>query len=228
MNTTAKTAAKLALFGTASTFGYFYLSDSKALFHSIVAMPIIHLLDPEQSHILAIQAAKYHIIPRDKRPDSKQLEVKLFGRTISNPIGTYAAHHLGLAAGFDKNGEAIDGMYGLGFGMVEIGSVTPNPQPGNPKPRMFRLVQDEAVINRYGFNSQGHAAVVDRLKKRARNYLSSLGLAYSETVLPKSLHENRLLGVNLGKNKTSPADSNQDYVDGVTTLGQFAGYFRLT
>ena len=91
MTTAAKTAAKLALFGTVSTFGYFYLSDSKALFHSAVAMPIIHLLDPEQSHILAIQAAKYHIIPQDKRPDPKQLEMKLFGRKLSNPIGIYDA-----------------------------------------------------------------------------------------------------------------------------------------
>ncbi|KAJ3060533.1 Dihydroorotate dehydrogenase (quinone), mitochondrial, partial [Quaeritorhiza haematococci] len=150
----------------------------------------------------------------------------LWGLDISNPLG--------LAAGFDKHAEAIDSMFNLGFGLVEIGSVTPLPQPGNPQPRMFRLSADRAVINRYGFNSEGHQSVRDRLKSRIRRFLhrtSSWGTVQQHTSgktlpegTPLSLHPHRLLGVNLGKNKVSAAESNEDYVRGVETLGPFADY----
>lgn len=88
---------------------------------------------------------------------------QLWGRHFSNPVG--------LAAGFDKHGEAIDGLFKLGFGYVEIGSVTPEPQPGNPQPRLFRLPSSQSVINRYGFNSEGHLAVLERLRSRIHAFL---------------------------------------------------------
>uniref|UniRef100_A0A8C3LZ35 Dihydroorotate dehydrogenase (quinone), mitochondrial n=1 Tax=Chrysolophus pictus TaxID=9089 RepID=A0A8C3LZ35_CHRPC len=110
----------------------------------------------------------------------------------------------------DKHGEAVDGLYRMGFGFVEVGTVTPEPQEGNPKPRVFRLVEDEAVINRYGFNSHGHAAVERRLRARqeAQLKLTAVGMP---------------LGVNLGKNKSS-TDAAADYVAGVQTLGPLADY----
>jgi dihydroorotate dehydrogenase len=132
----------------------------------------------------------------------------MFGKKILNPVG--------LAAGFDKNGEAIDGMLEMGFGFVEIGSITPLPQPGNEKPRIFRLEDDEAVINRYGFNSDGKELVLERLKRRVQRH---------NTLHPnKSLKEKKLLGINLGKNKTSPMDSNDDYIDGIKTFASHADY----
>lgn len=109
---------------------------------------------------------------------------------------------LGLAAGFDKDAEIPDAMLGLGFGFVEIGSVTPLPQPGNPKPRLFRLTQDHAVINRMGFNNQGGAAVHAHLTRRRRN---------------------GIVGVNLGKNKTSE-DAVTDYVRGIERFAGIADY----
>jgi dihydroorotate dehydrogenase len=162
------------------------------------------------------------------------------GLKLSNPIG--------LAAGFDKQAEAIDGLLNLGFGIVEVGSVTPEPQPGNEKPRYFRLTADRAAINRYGFNSEGHDVILGRLRQRVQQWiLGSSNLARSRiavpdstsdtaqllreadinTVLasdhvPKSLRPGQLLAVNLGKNKTSPEDSVQDYVKGVEKLGEYA------
>lgn len=93
--------------------------------------PFFALLDPEFAHTLGVSAAARGWVPREKRPDLPILGLEVWGRKFSNPIG--------LAAGFDKNAEAIDGLLGLGFGFVEIGSVTPVPQEGNPKPRIFRL-----------------------------------------------------------------------------------------
>lgn len=93
--------------------------------------PLFRLLDPEDAHKLAIFAAKHGLVPRENRPDLTILHVKVWGREFTNPIG--------LAAGFDKDAEAMEGLLGMGFGFVEIGSVTPLPQEGNPKPRVFRL-----------------------------------------------------------------------------------------
>jgi dihydroorotate dehydrogenase len=110
-------------------------------------------------------------------------------------------------------------MFNLGFGTVEIGSVTPEPQPGNPKPRVFRLTEDNAIINRYGFNSQGHQAVLEHLRTRKRNHR-----AYGKLDIYRSFYKHRLLGINLGKNKTSPEESEQDFVLGVQQLGHLADY----
>lgn len=113
---------------------------------------------------------------------------------------------MGIAAGFDKHGEAVLGLQDLGFGFVEIGSVTPYPQLGNEKPRVFRLAKDEAVINRYGFNSDGYQVVFQRLENLKNNEKLRL-----------------VLGINLGKNKDSP-DTINDYIQGVEKFGSIADY----
>ena len=142
---------------------------------------------------------------------------------MKNPVG--------MAAGFDKDGEAIDGLFDLGFGYVEIGSVTPEPQPGNPLPRFFRLEEDQACINRYGFNSLGHGQTLGRLRARLHTFAQENPSLFPSPAphnplppssLPRSLRPGHVLAVNLGKNKTSAADSNEDYVKGVRTLGPYA------
>lgn len=161
-------------------------------------MPAVRLLPAETSHQLAVMACKYRLYPASNQMDDLNLHGSLFGRLISNPIG--------IAAGFDKNAEAICGLHDLGFGFIEIGSVTPLAQEGNPKPRVFRLSEDRAIINRYGFNSDGHEAVLERLRKlREREDFSAV------------------IGVNLGRNRDtiSPVD---DYVQGVQAFGPVADY----
>lgn len=96
--------------------------------------PLFALLDAEVAHRLAVSAASQHLLPKEKRPDPEILGLEVWGRKFRNPIG--------LAAGFDKNAEAVEGLLGLGFGFVEVGSVTPMPQEGNPKPRIFRLPKE--------------------------------------------------------------------------------------
>ncbi|XP_059080144.1 dihydroorotate dehydrogenase (quinone), mitochondrial-like isoform X2 [Tigriopus californicus] len=126
--------------------------------------------------------------------------VNVFGLKFSNPVG--------IAAGFDKDARAACGLWDIGFGFVEVGSVTPRPQPGNDQPRLFRLSEDQGVINRFGFNSEGHDVVLARVKAiKAAN--------------PKAI-----LGVNLGKNRTSP-DAAQDYAQGVKVFGPLADYLVI-
>lgn len=103
--------------------------------------------------------------------------MKLWGRHFSNPVG--------LAGGFDKNAEAIDGLFKIGFGYVEVGTVTPEAQPGNPKPRLFRLPSTQAVINRYGFNSEGHLAMLARLQERIHAYITNNALLLPSTTFPE-------------------------------------------
>ena len=164
-------------------------------------MPISQkCFDAETAHHATILAAKYGLLfaPRiSSSIDKDILSTKVLGLSFSNPIG--------LAAGLDKDAEAVEGLATqIGFGFIEVGSVTPKAQPGNPKPRVFRLVEDQGVINRYGFNSKGHA--------HAKLQLQQL-----------SSQRNFVLGVNLGKNKTTK-DAATDYVEGVKTLGPFADY----
>src|SRR5258707_15506941 len=127
------------------------------LFDRLVA-PLLRTLDPEQAHALALAALKRAPLPRPAA-DSEKLRVQAFGLTFPNPVG--------IAAGFDKHAEVPDALLRLGFGFVEAGGVTPLPQSGNPRPRLFRLHRDEAVINRFGFNSEGEAVVLARLAARA-------------------------------------------------------------
>ncbi|XP_072135891.1 dihydroorotate dehydrogenase (quinone), mitochondrial isoform X3 [Mobula birostris] len=159
-------------------------------------------LEPETAHNFAVRFISWGLIPHSKHKDSSALEVNVFGRKFKNPIG--------IAAGFDKHAEAVDGLYKMGFGFVEVGTVTPQPQDGNPRPRVFRLDADKAVINRYGFNSHGLAVVQKRLQARS-------------AIQEQLTIGGRPLGINLGKNKLS-MDAAADYVEGVRELGPLADY----
>ena len=151
-------------------------------------------LDAEAAHGLALRALKSGLMPGDRRPDAPSLAVKVWGRTLANPIG--------LAAGFDKNAEVPDALLDLGFGLVEIGSVTPRPQEGNSRPRLFRLAEDRGVINRMGFPGQGLEAARSRLAIRPRR---------------------GFVGVNVGANKDS-TDRAADYVACSVALAPYADY----
>jgi dihydroorotate dehydrogenase len=121
--------------------------------------PALLRLDPETAHGLTLKALRLAPALRPA-PDDPRLAVQALGLRFPNPLG--------IAAGFDKNAEVPDAMLALGLGFAEVGTVTPRPQPGNPRPRVFRLPADAALINRYGFNNEGHAAAQARLRGRAR------------------------------------------------------------
>jgi dihydroorotate dehydrogenase len=161
-----------------------------------LARPFIHALDAETAHRLAIKALA--VAPSRPAPLTPALATSAFGLAFPNPVG--------IAAGFDKNAEAIDGTLGFGAGFVEIGGVTPLPQPGNARPRVFRLVEDEAVINRYGLNSEGMEAVAVRLGARR-------GRA-------------GIVGINLGANKES-ADRAGDYATLASRLAPLADFLTI-
>lgn len=163
-----------------------------------IAGPLIRLLSPEWAHNLSVSILKTGLVPRQPRIDDPSLKITLWGRTFPNPVG--------LAAGYDKNAEVTDALLGQGFGFVEVGTVTPKPQPGNPQPRMFRLVEDKAVINRMGFNNEGVERVAGNLTRRRR--------------------QAGIVGVNLGKNKTTE-DAASDYEKGVQVLGPLADYLVM-
>ena len=161
------------------------------------SLPLLRWFDPEDAHRLAIQGLRLLPPVRPREEDSK-LAVRAFGLNFPNPIG--------MAAGFDKNAEAPDGLLRLGFGFVEVGTVTPKPQIGNPRPRLFRLERDEAVINRMGFNNDGAEAVLRRLAAR--------------------VNHGGIVGVNIGANKDS-ADRVGDYVRLIETFAPVASYFTV-
>ena len=161
------------------------------------SLPLLRWFDPEDAHRLAIQGLRL-LPPVRPRPDDPKLAVRAFGLNFPNPIG--------MAAGFDKSAEAPDALLRLGFGFVEIGTVTPKPQTGNPRPRLFRLERDEAVINRMGFNNDGADAVLRRLAGRA--------------------HLAGIVGVNVGANKDA-SDRVADYVRLIETFAPVASYFTV-
>lgn len=161
------------------------------------SLPLLRWFDPEDAHRLAIQGLRL-LPPVRLRPDDPKLAVRAFGLNFPNPIG--------MAAGFDKSAEAPDALLRLGFGFVEIGSVTPKPQVGNPRPRLFRLERDEAVVNRMGFNNDGAEAVLRRLAARA--------------------HHGGIVGVNVGANKDT-SDRVADYVKLIETFAPVASYFTV-
>ncbi len=162
-----------------------------------LARPLIHKLDAETAHRLTIAALAAAPALRPAA-DDPVLATEVLGRSFPNPVG--------LAAGFDKHAEAVDGALGLGFGFVEIGGVTPLPQPGNARPRVFRLPEDHAVINRYGLNSDGMEVVAGRLAARRRR--------------------GGLVGVNLGANKDS-ADRAADYAILAGRLAPLADFLTV-
>ncbi len=161
--------------------------------------PLLFRFDPETAHGLTIKALKSGLVPAQRGGDEPSLRTRVWGLDFANPVG--------LAAGFDKNAEVVDAMLRLGFGFVEAGSVTPRPQPGNPRPRLFRAVEQGAVLNRMGFNNEGLEAFAARLERRRDNPARAAGL----------------VGANLGKNKDT-VDAADDYVIGVRRLAPLADY----
>ncbi|XP_020602815.1 dihydroorotate dehydrogenase (quinone), mitochondrial-like [Orbicella faveolata] len=194
----------IALVGCTAVLGtvHFSAKGDERFYRSILMPVVMRVLEPERSHTFAVWLASKGLVPMDQTGDPEILETTVFGLPFPNPIG--------LAAGFDKHGEAVDGMLKAGFGFVEIGSVTPLPQQGNAKPRVFRLKEDKAVINRYGFNSHGHEAVQSRLKQQ----------------IQERGHPPGILGINLGKNKTSD-NAVEDYVKGVKCFSGLGDYLVI-
>ena len=160
---------------------------------------LIFKLDPESAHNLAIKSLKFNFVPKilDKDKDNPLFKTKLFNKNLDNPIG--------MAAGFDKNAEVYNSLFKLGFGFVEVGTITPLKQYGNFKPRVFRLVEDEALINRLGFNNHGAINVVNRIKTNTQN---------------------GLLGINIGPNKDSE-NRLDDYIKCLKTFHEVADYITI-
>ncbi|MFL2888543.1 MAG: quinone-dependent dihydroorotate dehydrogenase [Candidatus Pelagibacter sp.] len=160
---------------------------------------LIFKLDPETAHNLAIKSLKFNFVPNvlDVDKDNPLFKTKLFNKDLENPIG--------MAAGFDKNAEVYNALFKLGFGFVEVGTITPLKQYGNPKPRVFRLVEDEALINRLGFNNLGSKNVVDRIK---------------------SNQQTGLLGINIGPNKDTD-NRFEDYLHCFKTFQDVADYITI-
>ena len=161
-----------------------------------LARPLLFALEPEQAHHLAFAALK--AMPARAVRHDERLAVEVAGLTFPSPVG--------LAAGLDKDALAPDAFLGLGFGFVEVGTVTPLPQAGNPKPRLFRLAEDEAIINRMGFNNRGQPAALERLRARAG--------------------KPGIVGVNIGANKDA-ADRIVDYAAGVARMAPVASYLTV-
>ncbi|HEV3087644.1 MAG TPA: quinone-dependent dihydroorotate dehydrogenase [Candidatus Elarobacter sp.] len=164
-----------------------------------LAKPFLHCLDPEDAHELTLRALEANVVPWQPRNDDPILATTLFGRALSNPVG--------LAAGFDKNARVYERMGMHGFGFAEIGGVTPLPQAGNPRPRVFRLPEDGAVINRLGFPNEGAIAIEARLKRKGR--VDGIGL-----------------GINLASNADS-ADPADDFVALTHRFARYADYLTL-
>ena len=160
---------------------------------------LIFKLDPETAHSLAIKSLKFNFAPNilDEDKNNPLLKTKLFNKDLDNPIG--------MAAGFDKNAEVYNSLFRLGFGFVEVGTITPLKQYGNPKPRVFRLVEDEALINRLGFNNLGAKNVFERIKSN-----SQIGL----------------LGINIGPNKDTE-NRLYDYIECLKTFHEVADYITI-
>jgi dihydroorotate dehydrogenase len=157
----------------------------------------LSLLPPEEAHELALKALELGIFPHPAMPDHPSLAVRFAGLAVPNPVG--------VAAGFDKNARVPDALLALGCGFAEVGTVTPRAQSGNPRPRIFRLPADRAVINRLGFNNEGYGAALERLSRRAKT---------------------GIVGVNIGANRDS-TDRNGDYVQGIDAFYDVASYFVI-
>ena len=160
---------------------------------------LIFKLDPEKAHTLAIKTLKFNFVPNlfQNEKNDHLFTTTLFNKNLKNPIG--------MAAGFDKNAEVYNQLFKLGFGFVEVGTITPLGQYGNPKPRVFRLVEDEALINRLGFNNRGAQNVLDRIKRNSVN---------------------GILGINIGPNQDTE-NRLEDYLIGLRTFYDVADYITI-
>jgi dihydroorotate dehydrogenase len=165
-----------------------------ALVSYSLVRPLLRQLDPETAHRVAIWGLKLGLGSRSSAADDPVLKTRVWNLDFPNPVG--------VAAGFDKGAEVVDALLALGFGFTEAGTVTPLPQPGNPRPRLFRLDEDEGVINRLGFNSGGLAPYVERIARRRRR---------------------GIFGANVGKNREA-ADAFKDYETGIAAVCPYADY----
>lgn len=163
-----------------------------------IARPALFTLGPEEAHEATLRALQCGLYPRPFGADDHVLSQSVFGLEFPNPIG--------VAAGYDKDARAPDAVLAMGCGFAEVGTITPQPQDGNPKPRIFRLVDDQALINRLGFNNGGHAAALARLEARK--------------------DRGGIVGVNIGANKDS-IDRGEDYVLGLMRFNAVASYFTV-
>ena len=161
--------------------------------------PLIFKLDPERAHRLAVESLKLNYLPKSffKTENEEMLEINVFNKKFPNPIG--------LAAGFDKSAEVYNSLFRFGFGFVEVGTVTPFKQYGNPKPRVFRLEKDEAMINRLGFNNDGAKTISERITKN-----KSTGI----------------LGINIGPNKDTK-NQLEDFIVGFKNFYNLADYITI-
>eukprot|EP00835_Amoeboradix_gromovi_P005323 NODE_490_length_7774_cov_0.196352.p1 type:complete len:371 gc:universal NODE_490_length_7774_cov_0.196352:3025-1913(-) len=174
---------------------YDYSKHPNARIHDLIGRAL-RQIDPEDAHVWSLRLSSIFQLHRA----STTIPCTLLGKRLDSPIG--------IAAGYSKNGESITNLANLGFGIIEIGSITPCPQEGNEKPRVFRIVNEEAVINRYGFNSDGHDIVESRIKCI-------------------KLPETKLFGVNLGKNKYPQESASDDYIQGMDTFSKYADYLVI-
>jgi dihydroorotate dehydrogenase len=237
-SSTAPSRVRNFVYGSAAvlmvSLGYVYITDTRASIHQYVVPPLIQLLypDAEDAHYSTTAALKelytVNLHPRERGNDDETLSVEVLGQPLSNPIG--------ISGGLDKHADIPDALFALGASVVEIGGVTANPQDGNPKPRVFRVPSEEAIINRYGLPSEGADFIAMRLRQRVREYAYSQGLGIDEEaerivldgeagVPPGSLTQGRMLAVQIAKNKMTPDDINAvvaDHVYCVEKLGKYA------
>ncbi|KIW03258.1 dihydroorotate dehydrogenase (fumarate) [Verruconis gallopava] len=235
--------ARNFLYGTgtllAVSLGYFYLTDTRASVHQYLVPPLIRKLfpDAEDAHHFGTAALKelytLGLHPRERgsnsESNSNKLAVEVFGEILSSPVG--------ISGGLDKGAEIPDALFAIGSGVVEIGGVTPLPQPGNPRPRVFRVASQDAIVNRYGLNSEGADVVAIRLRQRVREFAYQHGFGIDEIaeeivlnggagVPPGSLIPGRLLAVQIAKNKLTPDNDLdavvQDHVACVEKLAKYA------
>ncbi|WP_407495440.1 quinone-dependent dihydroorotate dehydrogenase [Pseudooceanicola sp. MF1-13] len=162
-----------------------------------IGLTALRQIDPEMAHRIALKALNTGVLRLPGQITSSRLETELAGLALPNPLG--------LAAGFDKNAEALAQLSRAGFGFVEVGAATPKPQPGNQRPRLFRLPEDDAVINRFGFNNDGMEVIADRLERRP---------------------EGAIIGLNLGANKDSD-DRSEDYARVLSRCGPFVDFATI-
>lgn len=221
-----------------AAFGYYYITDTRASIHQWLIVPTLRLLhaDPEDAHHAGIRYIKalydFNLHPRERGKQDEELgdlQIEVFGHVLNNPVGT--------SAGIDKDGQIPSPLLALGPAIVEVGGATALPQMGNPKPRVFRIPSQNALINRYGLNSEGAEYMAMQLRERVRQYAYSNGLGLEPEserqvldgeadVPPGSLMPGRLLAVQIAKNKTTPDNDiravARDYVYCVEHLAKYA------
>ncbi|KAJ4989900.1 dihydroorotate reductase [Stagonosporopsis vannaccii] len=235
------TRTKNFVYGTLAavglSFGYLYATDTRSSIHEWLVVPALRQIYPdgEDAHHagtrMLVALHSFGLNPRERGDDDTKgdLAVEVFGHTLANPIGT--------SAGIDKGAEVPTPLLELGAGLVEVGAITLQPQEGNPKPRVFRLPSQNALINRYGFNSEGAEAVAQRLRQRVREFAYHEGFGLGEEaeravlngeagVPPGSLRQGRLMAVQVAKNKTTSENDIdavvRDYATAVGHVGKYA------